>query len=256
MPDEFVPARAEDGVGLVVCDAIARITVGTGRRHNALGRAGWSAIVRAARALATREDVSVVVIEGAGRSFCSGSDITEWHGATPDEVDETFWLMEAALEAVEALPVPSIAAVRGFATGAGCELALCCDLRILSASARMGMPILRLGILPSPAFALRLSAVTGTPAARELLFTGRLVGSEEAARNGLASVVVEDADYRSAVCALARDIAGQPRSGLVATKQVTDIESARLRASHQAPGWRYSDPRVFPDRVSAFLERG
>lgn len=166
---------------------VARLTIGSGSRRNALTAGGWVGIERAIHAMAADADLRAVVIEGAAGGFCAGSDIREWVQATPEVVEQSFARMEAACTAIEALAVPVIAKVRGAAAGAGCQLALACDMRILADNATIGMPIALLGILVSPAFANRLTVHAGAAVARELLYTGRMVGAPEAVRLGLAN---------------------------------------------------------------------
>ncbi|MGH3380353.1 MAG: enoyl-CoA hydratase/isomerase family protein, partial [Actinoallomurus sp.] len=150
---------------------VAAVVVGDGRRRNALNGAGWDLLARTMRDVAEPTAVRAVVLRGAGDTFCAGSDMTEWRDADIVAVERSFARMEAAFRAIEECPVPVVAEIRGAAAGAGCQLALACDLRVMARSARIGMPIARLGILPSPAFASRLAAVAGPAVARELLYT-------------------------------------------------------------------------------------
>jgi enoyl-CoA hydratase len=243
------------GVTLDIEGDVARLTIGNGSRRNALGVADWTRLRRLADGLSLYPDVKVVVVRGAGATFSAGSDIREWSAATPAEVDASFQAMEAALQAVENIEVPTVAVIAGVAAGAGCELALACDLRLMARSARLGMPILRLGILPSPAFALRLSALAGSARTRELLYTGRLLDAEQAERYGLATEIVDNSDLDARLENLVSAITSQPRTALVITKAATGIELTRLRSEHGHPGWSFSDPSEFPRRIAAFLKR-
>jgi enoyl-CoA hydratase/carnithine racemase len=242
-------------VAVSVNGVVARITVGDQRRRNALRRDDWSALEEAVRELADDHDVRVVTVRGTGGTFSAGSDIREWVGADADQVDGTFEVMQAALDAMETIAVPTVAVVEGVAAGAGCQLALSCDICVMARSALLGMPVLRLGILPSPAFALRLTALAGTARAREMLYTGRLVTADEAERYGLATMVANDSDIDDRAAELVAAIGDQPRTGLVAAKAATGIELDWLRNRHRAPGWRFSDPEELPARVAKFLRR-
>jgi enoyl-CoA hydratase len=233
---------------------VARLTIGNGSRRNALGVTDWTRLRRLADGLSLHPDVKVLVVRGAGSTFSAGSDIREWSQARPAEVDASFQAMEAALQAVENIQVPTVAVVEGVAAGAGCELALACDLRLMARSARLGMPILRLGILPSPAFTLRLSALAGPARTRELLYTGRLLDSEQAERYGLATDIVDDPALDARLENLVSAITSQPRTALVITKAATGIELSRLRKEHDHLDWAFSDPREFPRRIAAFLK--
>jgi enoyl-CoA hydratase len=167
---------------------VAEVIIGDGARHNVLGSAGWIALARTFRELAADDTIRAVVLAGRGDSFCAGSDVREWDRAAA--VEAAFAQMEAACAAIEDLPVPVVAKVTGVAGGAGCQLALARDLRVSGRRALIGMPIARFGILASPSFAARLSLLAGPGAARDLLYTGRLIGSAEAARLGLVTRLV------------------------------------------------------------------
>jgi enoyl-CoA hydratase/carnithine racemase len=152
------------GTDLVRSDVdagVATVTLGNGRRRNALTRAAWTSLENVVAGLGADPAVRVVVVRGRGGTFCSGSDLTEWAGADADLVEDSFARMESAFRAVEQCQVPVVAAITGVAAGAGCQLALACDLRFIADSAHIGMPIARHGILASPAFAARLSTLVG-----------------------------------------------------------------------------------------------
>jgi hypothetical protein len=132
-------------------ETTAVIEIGDGTRRNALGRAEWRALERLVGELSADPTVSVIVVTGRGDTFSAGSDLNDWADASLEEVEQSFAEMEACFQIIERAPVPVIAAVDGVAAGAGCQLALACDLVVMSSSARMGMPIARLGILASTA---------------------------------------------------------------------------------------------------------
>lgn len=197
---------------------IAYLQIGSGARRNALGIAGWQDIARTATALSDDDGLQILVLRGGGGTFCAGSDMREWLTADPVVVDESFEAMELAFSALEEMPVPVVAVVDGVAAGAGCQLALACDLQLLAASSKIGMPIARLGILPSVAFASRLVGLAGSSVARDLLYTGRLLGAEEALVVGLATRVVADAQLDAAAAELVADVCRQPAAAVRAAK--------------------------------------
>jgi enoyl-CoA hydratase/carnithine racemase len=243
-------------VSLALDGSVARVTIGSGERRNALTSGGWAGIEHAMRALASDGELRVAVIEGEAAWFSAGSDIREWVEATPDEVDLSFVRMEAACTAIEAMPVPVIAKVRGPAAGAGCQLALACDLRVLAADASMGMPIARLGILVSPAFANRLAAHSGASVAREMLYTGRMVGAEEAVRLGLANVCVPGDELDHRVDRLITSILRSSDAAVRAAKQAVDlVESPGRTAALTAPAGPRVMRRDFIRGVNAFVRR-
>jgi enoyl-CoA hydratase len=235
---------------------LARVVVGSGARRNALRSGGWAGIERAMLGLAGNEAVRVVVVEGAGGWFCAGSDIREWTRATPEQVDQSFTRMEAACTAIEDLPVPVIAKVRGPAAGAGCQLALACDLRILSDDASIGMPIALLGILISPTFANRLAVHSGTSVARELLYTGRMVAAEEAVRLGLANASVSSEELDRHVDTVVDAILHASDASIRAAKHAFAMVAgpARTAARAATTGHRI-DSDDFQRGINAFVHR-
>jgi enoyl-CoA hydratase len=251
---DFGCGVARPGVRVTTCGTVAEVTIGDGSRHNALGSHAWAALEHAFHDLAGDAEMRAVVLTGGGPSFCAGFDIREWEGATPGEVDTAFAQMEAACAAIEDLPIPVVAKVRGVAAGAGCQLALACDLRVAGRHARLGMPIARLGILASPAFAARLSLPAGPGAARDLLYTGRLMGAAEAAQFGLVTRCVPDARLDKATAALVESIVSQPPAAISAAKRaVATALRPTIEAARQAVGGPAVDYGNFRRGVDAFL---
>ena len=171
-----------------------------------------------------------VVVTGGPKLFAAGADITEFAergGAAPfrvspsDRVAEIGGSFLRALNAVAALPCPTIAAVNGVALGGGCELALACDFRVASASARFGQPEILLGIIPGGGGTQRLARLVGPARAKDLVFSGRMVDATEAAAIGLVDSVV-DGDARDAALDLAARYARGPRGATALAKQAID----------------------------------
>lgn len=135
------------------------------------------------------DEVRAVIITGAGRSFCSGAELSEL-GARPDPFDSLIFMRSFAhrpMLAVRSLEKPVIAAVNGYALGIGCGLALACDIRIVSEKAKFGERFVRIGILPGDGDMYLLPLLIGLGKASELLFTGDDVDGKEAERIGLAN---------------------------------------------------------------------
>jgi enoyl-CoA hydratase len=244
-----------DRISVAVADEVAHISIGSGVRRNALRTADWNDLAAIANGLSARSDVKVVVCRGVAGNFSSGSDLSEWRSVDPAYVNHTFAAMESALVALESLDVVTVAAIEGLAAGAGCELALACDLQVMARSALIGMPIVRLGIRTSPRFALRLVEAVGATRARHLLFTGRLIGAEQAEGWGLVSELADDAQFDFRLRRLVDSVVSQPRSSLVAAKSSTSRALADVRSRQCEPGWDYIDPAEFFDRVANFLDR-
>jgi enoyl-CoA hydratase len=136
--------------------------------------------------LADEERTRVVILTGAGeKAFVAGADIKYMSGLDVDEAKAWGALGHEATRLLETMPKPTIAAINGFALGGGCELALACDLRYASSTARLGQPEIGLGIIPGWGGTQRLPRVVGVGTAKELLYTGRNVDAEEALRIGL-----------------------------------------------------------------------
>jgi enoyl-CoA hydratase/carnithine racemase len=151
-------------------------------------------------------DVRLVVITGAGRAFCAGADIKEWKepGSVVEDREERrrldFW------EAISRLDYPIIAAINGFALGGGCELAMCCDIRLASDRAQLGLTELTLGIIPGGGGTQRLPRLIGRGKALELILTGKRIEAHEALRLGLVEQVVPHEQLMPAVEDLAQMI--------------------------------------------------
>lgn len=235
---------------------VAVLEVGTGERFNALSSPQWRALEISARNVATDPSVRAVVIRGTGRTFCSGSDLREWQDATGADVSDAFSAIEGALQAIESIPVPTVALVQGIATGAGCQLALACDLQVLEASAQIGMPIARLGMLIPPTFATRMSLRIGPSRTKDLLYGGRLLTAAEALTIGLVSTVVPTGAAHGEVAELTGRWSAMSQASLRASKASVNEALAPLeipaRAFPQGPA---SDGAEFFLRVNQFLRR-
>src|SRR5690606_13231893 len=130
------------------------------------------------------EALAALVITGAGeKAFAAGADIAQLRDRTSRDAGKA--IHSAIFNRIEEVPAPVIAAVRGYALGGGCELAIACDLRVLGESAKLGQPEVKLGIIPAAGGTYRLPRLVGLGRARELVFTGRMVDAAEALRIGL-----------------------------------------------------------------------
>jgi enoyl-CoA hydratase len=153
----------------------------------------------------TDEPAGAVVVTGGDRLFAAGADISEFGG--PDEAARIGDLFLRALGAVADIPRATIAAVSGVALGGGCELALACDFRIASSRARFAQPEILLGIIPGGGGTQRLPRLIGPARAKDMIFSGRQVGAEEALRIGLVDEVVEPDALHDRAIARAAELA-------------------------------------------------
>lgn len=159
------------------------VTLNRPNKANAYHRPTLEAMARALDACEAEPSLRVVIIRGEGRHFCAGADFDE---LKTRDISDALCLRSAALfDRIAALPLPVIAAIHGAALGGGLELALACDLRVAAADAFFGLPETQLGLLPAAGGLARLPRVVGDARARELVFTGRRIDAETAARYGL-----------------------------------------------------------------------
>jgi methylglutaconyl-CoA hydratase len=165
---------------------IALMTLSRPESLNAISRELASDLLSACNHLSDRADVRAVVLTGAGeRAFCAGADLKERRALNGQERAEHTVAIEAAAEALAALPMPVIAAIRGYALAGGAELAIACDLRVAGTNSVIGFPEVKIGIFPGAGGVLRLPEIVGSGAARDLLFSGRQIDADEALRIGL-----------------------------------------------------------------------
>ena len=214
-------------------EGVARLELNRPERHNAFDAALKDAFVAAVDGLTARPELRCVVVAGAGRSFSSGADL-KMLGALEPAAARTF-MIEATLafRRLEKLPVPVIAEVHGYCLGGGFELALHCDFIVAADDASFGLPEAGIGLVPTAGAAERLLGIVGAMRARELLFTGRRVSADEAARMGLVSDVVARDELAAKVKERARALATAPREGIAALKALV---GRRLERDHAA-GW-------------------
>jgi enoyl-CoA hydratase/carnithine racemase len=155
---------------------------------NALSQAMLGALRDAARGLAADTTVNAVVVGGSEKALAAGADIAEF--GDQDAATRIALGFREAFDAVEAIPRPVIAAIRGYALGGGLELAMACDLRVAADNARVGQPEILLGIIPGAGGTQRLPRLVGPARAKELVWSGRQVRAEEAHVIGLVDKVV------------------------------------------------------------------
>jgi enoyl-CoA hydratase len=155
---------------------------------NPLSIALLDALRDAAAALAADASVKAVVVAGSEKAFAAGADISELRDQAGARASADAF--RAAFDAVASIPRPVIAAIRGYALGGGCELALTCDLRVGSESSRVGQPEILLGVLPGAGGTQRLARLIGPARAKELVWSGRQVRADEALALGILDRVV------------------------------------------------------------------
>jgi enoyl-CoA hydratase len=188
-------------------DGIATITFNRPKVLNALNRKTIEELRDALLDARGDASVRVLILTGAGeKSFVAGADIVELSQQTPVNGKEFSLYGQGVFHLLETLGKPSICAINGFALGGGCEIALCCSIRLASKTAKLGQPEVKLGILPGYGGSQRLSRLCGKGVAHELCLTGEMITAEEAQRIGLVNHIYEPAELLPAAEAMAKKI--------------------------------------------------
>ncbi|WP_303702628.1 short-chain-enoyl-CoA hydratase [Megasphaera massiliensis] len=189
-------------------NGIATITINRPKALNALNLDTVTELKDAIEKIAVDKAVKVVVITGAGeKSFVAGADIKEMATKTPAEGREWGQFGQNVFTEIENMPQPVIAAINGFCLGGGCELSCACDIRYAAENAKFGQPEVGLGITPGFGGTQRLPRVVGRGQAKELIYTGGMIGAEEAKAIGLVNKVVPQEELMPTVLKLAGKIA-------------------------------------------------
>ena len=170
---------------------IAIIKINRPEVLNALNKEIMTELSQAIDIVSTDDVIKVIVITGTGeRSFCAGADIRYVVNVDPIEAERYATFIHTLLNKIENLQKPVIAAINGYALGGGCELALACDIRIASSNAKIGQTEVTIGIPPGWGGTQRLVRIVGPAKTKELIYTGKMITAEEAARIGLVNKVV------------------------------------------------------------------
>ena len=205
-------------------DEFALITLDRPQALNALSSAVLRELAQAFDQVA-ESDARALIVTGAGaKAFCAGADIKELTGRSLAEQRRDAAFGQAVLARLDTLPMPSVAAINGYAFGGGLELALACTFRIAAPAAKMGLPEIKLGLIPGYGGTQRLPRAVGEARALEMIMTGRTVEAEEALRIGLIHRIA-DGDPVQAAMAFARGFSGY---GLPALRLARDAVKRAL----------------------------
>jgi enoyl-CoA hydratase/carnithine racemase len=235
-PETAAPVR------VAIEDGVATVTLDRPEARNAISSALATELAEVFEPLSTSPEVRAVLLTGAGdRAFCAGADLRERGG-----FDDHGWFVQReifrrAFGAVRRCPLPTVAAVFGYALGGGCELALCCDLVVAADDASLGLPEVQLGLVPAGGGTQLLVRRVGPAVAKDLVLTGRRVDAAEAARLGLVDRVVPRAELLAAAHGLAGQIAANAPTAVRLAKWAIDLgadlaREAALEVEDQA--WR------------------
>ncbi|HSW20014.1 MAG TPA: enoyl-CoA hydratase/isomerase family protein [Ramlibacter sp.] len=220
---------------------------------------GWSQLLEECGG---RDDVRVLVLTGAGRGFCAGGDIDSFAAiasTTASAIQREVRYTQQVQRAITRLNKPVIAAINGFATGGGLDIALACDMRFAAESARLAENYVRLGLLPGLGGGWLLPRLVGLGRAMELLITGDFIDAREAERIGLVNRVYTDAELMPRTLEIAKRIADNPPLSVQAIKRITlaglgtDFEDALELAASNLPIVRTSADHK--EALAAFREK-
>jgi enoyl-CoA hydratase/carnithine racemase len=228
---------------------------------NALDRPLLRALARVVAAAHEDRSIRCGILTGGGpKAFSAGADLKERQSMSLEETREYLHLIRTTFDALARLPFPTIAAVNGLAFGGGLELALSCDLRILSETARVGLTEVSVGIMPGAGGTQRLPRIVGVARAKELIFAARRLSAQEALQTGLANLVVPADQLLAAARGVAGEIAAQAPLAVRAAKRaiVAGLDAGGLAEGLEIEAAAYAELLPTRDRLeglAAFNEK-
>ncbi|MGY1738815.1 enoyl-CoA hydratase/isomerase family protein [Geodermatophilus sp. SYSU D00684] len=239
--------------------AVAVLTIDRADKRNALTAGMWAALPRVLAGLAEDPSVRVLVLTGAGTSFCAGADISDLLGG-PDTDDPMAHLRRDNLAAQAALrdfPRPTIAMIRGHCIGGGVELATCCDLRFTDPTGVFGVTPAKVGIVYTPTSTRQLMELVGPATTRYLLYSGELIDAESALRTGLVDRLLPAGDLAGEVRRFAGVLAERSALTQRAAKEVTAALAGGGDGEEVARRWYRETIAAgeLAEGVAAFTER-
>jgi 2-(1,2-epoxy-1,2-dihydrophenyl)acetyl-CoA isomerase len=256
MPDDLLQS---------IKDGVAVLTMNRPDRLNAMSGDMLTAMLEALQRYAADPEVGVVVLTGAGRGFCAGGDVkamAEGREAEGETLETRAQALRSRMEVsrwLHEMPKPTIAMIRGAAAGAGLSLALACDLRIASDTAKLATAFARVGYSGDFGGSYFLTRLVGTAKARELYYTARIVGAQEALALGMVSRVVPDSTLVEETMALARSLAQGPRIALGYMKRnMNAAETGTLKDVFDLEAWHHTRCGLTEDHreaARAFVEK-
>jgi enoyl-CoA hydratase/carnithine racemase len=241
---------------------LATIALDRPDKRNAMNATMFAELGDAAAGAAEDDAVRVVLVRGEGTSFCAGIDLAalaDQFGKPPAELREFIALAQRPFAVLASMPKPTIAAVQGHALGAGCQLALACDLRVAAEGASFGILELNFGIIPDLGGNARLAALVGPARAKELIWMSRRFDSAEAERIGVVNRVVPLADLAREAEELARVLAARPPLPVRHVKALVDRASreplSALMAAEMDAQAECLSSEDHREAVAAYFER-
>jgi len=209
---KFLLYSKEEGIGIV--------TINRPESLNALNGEVFTELYKLFQEIEDDQDVRVVILTGSGeKAFVAGADIAEMQLRNSIEIRSFIDKGRRASDRIYTLSKPVIAAINGFALGGGCELAMCCDLRVVSEKARFGQPEINLGAIPGGGGTQRLSRLIGMTKAKELIYTGNAIDANTAFTMGLVNKVVPPESLMAEAKELARKLLSKSSIALALAKK-------------------------------------
>ena len=240
-------------VGIRTEGAVAVVTIDREEALNALDVATLTELRDRLREVGSDESVRAVVLTGAGeKAFAAGADIKYMSGLDVEQAKAWGALGHETTALLETMPKPTIAAINGFALGGGCELALACDLRYAAPRAKLGQPEINLAIVPGWGGTQRLTRVCGVGVAKDLIYTGRTVGAEEALRIGLVHEIADPVLDRA--LEVARSLTEKSAGALALAKRLINMAPGALEAEAHEFGELF-DSADAKEGLTAFVEK-
>ncbi len=248
---DYVSLTVEDGLGVIRVDR---------PKMNPLDSGIQDGLAQAARDAGADASVAAVIVYGGEKVFAAGADIKEMEQLDYTDMVARAQRLQECFKAVAHIPKPTVAAIAGYALGGGCELAMTCDFRIAANDASLGQPEILLGIIPGAGGTQRLSRLVGPSKAKDIVFTGRFVGAQEALDIGLVDELCEPGHVLEAAQAKMRQFVGGPAYALRAAKAAidrgleVDLETGlQIEAMQFAPLFATRDQAI---GMRSFIENG
>lgn len=226
-----------DRLDRAVTDGVATVSITNIAKRNAMTPHMWRQLPPLLDLLAVDPSVRVLILRGAGDTFCAGAHIDDLDalGDTGASADES--IATIAEERLAAFPKPTLALLNGYCVGGGCQLAVACDLRFAAADTRIGIPAAKLGIVYPASTTRRLVQLIGPSAAKLLLFSAEMIDATRAAALGLVDEVVAGEAVAERVAAFARLVASGSQLSVVAGKDIVDMAAAGRLDPARIDGW-------------------
>lgn len=247
-------------LNLNITDSIATVTISRPEAMNALNTKFFSEMDSIISEISQNTSIKIMIITGEGKAFVAGADIAEMVDKNQKEASAFSRLGQNTFSSFGRMDIPVIAAINGFALGGGLELAMGCDFRIASTTAKFGQPEVNLGLIPGYAGTQRLSRLTGMGNALYLLMTAEMIDAQEALRIGLVQRVFEPEILMQETLKIAKLIISKGSESIKKVKKVVrfglemNITDGEILESKEF-GKLFGDGKEGKEGMTAFLEK-